>query len=463
MREFEASGLWYLPPTSDKKVAGRIEFTRNRGLRLSLTGNFSEGFSNAREQYALISGIVSANPYGSFVTLIDCFPTRKTWGVPGFSTEDLYAHKALISKSILFEDPAELAFRGLSVQFDELSAWVGASNYSRTFETLDERVNISIHYAQPKRAPIATDPAVALISSVATNESVNEIQLREEHYFLIDDLPAEATIDKLIGSYVRPLQDFMTFVTGSPNLIASLQVFCSSADTGTERQAPSHVLYEQVYHPDPRSDRVNRKPRDHLIPISVFRERNDLLDRWFRFHARASHFCSAYFGLRYARTAYQETQFLQLLDALRILISSVHPPELSEEVGQVLASTREATSKMNDQVATLFELILPSTEEIAFPELLRRLMERMDAILQPLTRVNARDAVITILSIRRSISLHKNTLYDRADLGEFLLLWNTILELLITGTVLSELGFEDGWIARSLTSTRDYVFIKSMV
>ncbi len=71
----------------------------------------------ARE-YPLVHGVLKKSPYGQHITLVDSFQRSRSFGMPGFSTEELYSHLILAGDIPLTAE--QLAFDGFHVQFSQM-------------------------------------------------------------------------------------------------------------------------------------------------------------------------------------------------------------------------------------------------------------------------------------------------------------------------------------------------------
>ena len=146
MRYFTASGLWFLGDDPKNRVAGTLRFSRH-GLYLTLLGGFRAGWSLKSEPYPLIQGVVSKNPYGEFVTLIDCFTKRTKMSSVGIGSETIYCNRGIAGDSHLPRDYDE--FEALDVRISYLDDWFGRTGVTSRFVP-GEQFGLDVRYRKPE-------------------------------------------------------------------------------------------------------------------------------------------------------------------------------------------------------------------------------------------------------------------------------------------------------------------------
>ena len=114
MKHFESSGLWSVAADMSNTVGGTLRYD-SEGLNLKLIGSFGEGWSAELDRYPIIRGVIDENPYGTFVTLIDCLRKRSRFNVAGVMSETIRCGRATIGTRHLPDGMFQ--FETLVVQF----------------------------------------------------------------------------------------------------------------------------------------------------------------------------------------------------------------------------------------------------------------------------------------------------------------------------------------------------------
>src|SRR3954462_15134546 len=127
MKYFKASGLWFLGDAPQNRVAGTLTYSEH-GLSLRLLGGLRGGWSPRIDPYTLIHGVVGKNPYGEFVTLIDCFTKRTRLSSAGIGSETIHCNRGVAGDSHLSPDYDE--FQALDVRVSYLDDWFGRKGVS---------------------------------------------------------------------------------------------------------------------------------------------------------------------------------------------------------------------------------------------------------------------------------------------------------------------------------------------
>ncbi len=149
MRHFTASGLWFLSDDPTKRVAGTLRYSE-KGIHLKLLDGFRDGWVPISEPYPLIHGVASKNPYGEFVTLINCFTTRTRLSSAGISSETIYCNRGIIGDTHL--SPEHDEFEALDIQISYLSDWFGRTGMVAAFVPGDV-FGLDVHYREPEASP----------------------------------------------------------------------------------------------------------------------------------------------------------------------------------------------------------------------------------------------------------------------------------------------------------------------
>lgn len=122
MQSFQASGLCYLPSDPDRLVAGTLEFSKENGLRLRLSGSLGEATGlHKTDQHGAVYGVLESSRLGRFVLATACLRVKYSISMPGYSTEELAPAIAFVS-SRPFESEA-IDARSVQVRLVGLDEW----------------------------------------------------------------------------------------------------------------------------------------------------------------------------------------------------------------------------------------------------------------------------------------------------------------------------------------------------
>jgi hypothetical protein len=330
MNRLRIKGLWSNEPSLEQTVAGVLTFSPRRGLRLALSGSFTEQYPGP-EAYPALFGVIEHSKLGRFVKLTNCLRVKATIGIPGFATEEISPTFAFFSHQALGDGPMTVA--GGSVRFGHLDEWASAG---RGFNVASQPGGgFSLSYAPPSALQASTERGnVSLRFSPVWSRHRSGFRVAERAVFdltTIEHGPAE----ELLASLVRPLHDFVTFALDRPTAVDDLTVSLPQHDPRQSAQ-PVSVIYKPIYAPD-RSER-RLAPSDMLFALPDVQDSvSSLLSEWFGLHAQITSFFGAFFGLLYAPPKFVEIRFFWTLHAVGLLASSQKGrlgqvvPDLSDE------------------------------------------------------------------------------------------------------------------------------------
>ncbi len=119
----ELKGIWWLPSTPDKKIAGALNYKRTENTTLELIGEFQEGDwhldENDNSRYDIIHGALSD---GKNVTIIASFPIDATYNTSCSFPIVKYLTPLVIHGKHL-QNPDERFLSRITISYDELSIW----------------------------------------------------------------------------------------------------------------------------------------------------------------------------------------------------------------------------------------------------------------------------------------------------------------------------------------------------
>src|SRR4051794_7851101 len=199
MRHFIASGLWFLHDAPANRVAGTLHYSE-RGLHLKLLGSLRGGWSPKIDPYSLIYGVVSKNPYGEFVTLIDCFTKKNKLSSAGIGSGLIYCNRGILRGKHLPLNHDE--FEALNLRLSYLSDWFGRKGITSKFIP-GEQFGLEIRYRKPEPARLLIYKKVVSVGlSENSSESSHKLILTEKILLLVKPIP-HFTADQIHSAYVR--------------------------------------------------------------------------------------------------------------------------------------------------------------------------------------------------------------------------------------------------------------------
>ena len=431
MKHFKSSGLWFPGEDSANAVVGTLHYD-SEGLSLKLLGSFREGWSAGQELYPAIRGVVDENPYGTFVTLLDCTRIHSRISMPGITSETIRCGRALIGISHLPDKPSR--FETLEVSFSYLTDWVGQTGIK--FHVTPDS-SYTLFYTDPERLSF---PFGAKVISLAARRGISRgthhVSFDEESIIRMGPMGDYPPTD-LGGGHVQVLQNLLTFATDTPNGIEDL-AYC-----GTENEQGIKPAYNLVFEPIFRlkSDIQTLHFTDMLFTVADCQEHNpDIFQNWLDFANRNPAFCTVYFANLYAEPPFLNDKFVSLMQAFTLLIPSIK--QVSERTKLFLNEVEAALQSCYGQEEwKLLGQFIPTGPEIEMPLHLLHLLQENADTLGPLIEDMPRfvSSVSDTLAFFKRRSPGERSAFQGADLLHATLKIRMLIKVLI----LKELGFDE--------------------
>lgn len=457
MKYFTASGLWFLGDDPENRVAGTLRYSEH-GLHLKLMGGFRGGWSPRSEPYPVIHGVVGKNPYGEYVTLIDCFTKRTKLSSAGIGSETIYCTRGIAGESHL--PPNHDEYEALDLKLTYLKEWFGRRAVESQIVP-GERFAMDIRYRSPESVRYSIGgESLTLGASAKTRESVYDFNITQEVQFYIKPLP-RCTADKLHDVYVRPLQNLLSFATDTPNAVDEIRLRGDKVRLGgAEWSRKYHFIYNPIFRLKGR--------KKHLIPgdmLFTFDEAADaglnIFENWLGFTSRHEAFCTIYFASLYGPSRYLDEKFVRLMSAFTLLSTSLgggsqRTNQFSEEIDTL------SGNRFTVEERALLGHVLPTGPEIEMPFHLLRLLEENRPIM---SQVIGEDFSVFVKSVsetmayveRRSVAGGRPPLWDMAMHYAM-----EKLRILIKIIMLKELGFGDEQVSGLIERNKRFIYLKGM-
>lgn len=424
MESIQARGVWWLPASPDKRVAGTLEFHPDKGIELSLIGSFSGSTASFEPTtHELIHGIVEPNSFGRLITLQRCFQTRFTFGFPGFMTETLLATVAFGGNRHLV-DETDFLFKSATVRMVWLDDWVtnsGIRNLKR--DGLPDGAHFGISYTPwpPLQSDVGS-ARIRLFPQFGATHQHHAVDFKE-NIALEVELFHPSGFDNLSRDYLWPLQALLSLACDRTTPVKELRLRGQNGDEEV------NTLYQPVFrHRDREPTRLN--PHDCLVPFSdVANGFPSMICRWLDFCNSARATVELFFASEYGRPNYVETFFSTMFQSAVLLAHFRkrfrHPPS------QCLAKP-EATSQAIAGMMAEFDVPMSG------------LVEDREAF--------ATDVVKTFVACFERTAVPPPTTLSRKA---------SILALLLKLSLLSELGFTPTEIASLAAKNNGYRNLQS--
>ncbi|HWE38784.1 MAG TPA: hypothetical protein VG406_19705, partial [Isosphaeraceae bacterium] len=214
MKYFEASGLWYPSDDPANAVGGTLKFNVT-GLQLFLLGSFRQGWSPRPEPYPFIYGVVGDSPYGTFVTLIDCFRTGQKFNSVGATSESIRCNRAVVGNCHLPEEGSR--FGSLELDFSYLNEWVGPGGIKIEERPISKDDTYLVSYKKPNITDFTFgDKSVILGFNFKSKEDIHKVSLSEEARLVVQPV-GELKPAALGQDSIQNLQNLLSLATDRPN------------------------------------------------------------------------------------------------------------------------------------------------------------------------------------------------------------------------------------------------------
>ncbi|MCI0460547.1 MAG: hypothetical protein L0Z62_26635 [Gemmataceae bacterium] len=468
MRPFNTPGFWYLPDNPGRAIAGNLRYTEKDGLRLSLTEMLSEPTGRVEPvTYEKILGVVQGNPYGSRVVLVNCAQTGFTIFLPNTGTEELRAQLGYITDGPLAETP--FVINDAEFSYDHLDEWIGISPFELKWSTGGSKLLGVSYQEQPSITFPINGHSLSIDHHVRASHSASWVRLQGMVSLRVSGL-AVNSIDTLFVDYANPLQNLITFATGTAASVDRLTIFSEQVKyLSIDEKAPIHVLYQPIYvprqHVTPKSGNKREQTLHFTEMLFSFPEiqgaAEAVFSRWLSFSRTFRPFCNLFFGLQYAPPRFLDITLLQIATAATVFckIANLPSARFGQEIIQLQRAVIDAASEHDTR---WLSRVLPKEQDVDFPWHLLALFQEHSQAIAPLIQGDPVGFIDDFLTLRDSI-LHGEPLAAQPNpRGRSLHRAVGVLTVLLKACVLKELGFSSDFITAALRRDRGYLPLLAM-
>lgn len=302
MREQTYDGEWWRPEDADRRVGGRMKFSPQHGLRLTLFGLLLDDLDRQRRRGHLpvILGNVSSMAFGNDVTLLACrWDGDRLHGT--YQEQHFRSDFALLG--VHLPSPSSAVVTGCDVSFTNLDTWVDVSGLVVAAEA-DEGYHV--RYDRPALPELETSVgAIALtLKSPFPFVTHRAVDVREWCSLAVRATEPHS-VEEFRYRILWPLQNFMTFATNRANAITDIQMIVAG------HSSPVGILFRH-----PFIAAISENVLEMLFKYSDVKSRlADVLDRWFSLYCSIGSVLNSLVAIAYQRVTLPDAKFLALAQA----------------------------------------------------------------------------------------------------------------------------------------------------
>ncbi len=456
MKYFESSGLWYPADDSSSAVGGTLHFTAE-GLRLRLLGSFRPGWAPSKERYPVIRGVMGENPYGTFVTLLDCLRSNTKINMAGITSESITSNMAVIGRSHL--PAAPIRFKTAGLRFSYLNHWVGRDAIESDM-VHGEPLGFVIRYQKPPAIPMPLgDADITIGFTFGAHTGAYRAEISENANIFVDN-PGDRSIDAILGDFVMPLQSLLAFATDTPNEIEEVHLV-GEDDRGERDELLSfNLVNNPIFRLEQEKEFLSDQEMLFTLDDALAAGLN-IFRNWFDFARKHDAFCTVYFAQIHAQARYLDDNFSKLMSAFTLLCaSSLEPSSRAQAFVGGIAALRGAHFAEAEQ-DYLVESI-PTATEVEMPFHLLRLLEENCELMGQIIDGDFSDfvaaAVNTLSYVERRASQPRRRFWQ----GEHLYHATRTIRMLIKIIILKQLGFDADRVKTLIERNNYFLYLKSV-
>jgi hypothetical protein len=298
MDKLKISGVWWDPKNDKEQASGALTFDNENGGRLTLIGALGglRAF-NGDEGITIIHGIAD----NKFITLYKSYTRSLSTNFPG-------PHKHIIDTGVIFigrhlsED--EMVFNKVNIDFTYLPEFISKSSlsYSMHFDkTRQHAKGLSAEVKSQKPHYIGPVPNGKISATYGWGQQgvpFRSVTLKEQCALMIE-LTSSITLNELIATYVRPLQDLVTLATDLPNAITRLEVQNPNILNEHNQNPKTLEVYQRTFADPPESKKKSLMRYDMLFTLNDLKKTK--INKWINVAQYYRPAVAILFGQRYAK------------------------------------------------------------------------------------------------------------------------------------------------------------------
>ena len=455
--DLKINGLWWLPENKEDQVIGTLIIYENGGIVLDLTGFFSdlntEKINVSQEidnlsEYNIILGTART---GGNITLQNCREfVRRT----PFSSGTIHAYISCetVYLNRIFEIEEEIKFHRFDLRFPYLREWLWLFGFDNNITDQD---NWTLSFKRPDEYFCQFDNNSISIKTFASYKENGYKKIAEQISYISFLLNEKHTFNEFKEKLLIPTQNFVSFVTDTPNWIEEIAV--KTENDKDESLTKVHHLF-----PFKRGKKdKNIHPRDCLFWLKKTDiDFNEIFSKWIKIHSELNTVLDLYLAVLFNRNFFPKTRFTNLIQACEtyhsirynsnIIDDSLH----SERVKCIVSLIPEEHKKW----------VNLSLYHSNYKNLKDRLLELFGAVnylYEPY--ISSFDKLTSKLKDTRNYYTHYNDkLRDKAADEEELILLTELISTLLKSHILKELGFTDSHLAKLNEDHHQYIMLREI-
>ena len=433
----EYQGYWWLPDEPEEEVPGTLKFDPDEGASLNLLGSFK-----GAEDFGLMLDlelILGRSAKGEPITLQHCGETESNPAIGrGFEISSFHASTVFVGEH--FQNPDDVGFEQLIVEYQHLDAWAGISG----FESGTHPMMVRHTRPEPLTATVGGEYEVTLSfpsTLRSSSHEVTEVAITQRTELAIK-FPEKKSLEHLLNIAYR-LQHLLSLGTGKSAHPVAVWGITGSAGSTTGEAERVLVNYRSVARRGSDKKRPNR--REMLFGL------RDLpggcgptVERWLGRAEVLDLVNQLYLGTIYNPQSYIEQRFLNRVQALEVYHRrAMTSSDLLDEEHE--RRKEEILEAVADQHRDWLEERLRYSNE---PNLRKRLREMFNEYPESVDLVvgngkkERKSFINRVVATRNYLTHFDQSLEPQAARGVELYRITEELRLLVEIRLLGEIGFE---------------------
>ncbi|UYN91551.1 MAG: hypothetical protein KIT70_09335 [Anaerolineales bacterium] len=341
MDSIEVKGFWWLPGKTSKKLPGELVYSVHDGAHLSLLGTFEKPTRTDANTPEIILGI---SQEGTAYTLYNLIPTKISWSFfRGSGQSTYFAH--FVFEGVHFRKPGEIKFHKLQARYADLDAWVDTFGFKldHNLSKSQKRSRQSIAYSLPKsrlvNLPDKTSVGITFRRKGPTwNIVQTEATITQETYLVVKANKRDVSffdLNKKLGRFSDLLQLASQSLATPKELVGFTK---RNVEHVGEKKEPYYPPVKVYYQPIEIPKNIKSKTQ-HDFLFGYKELTNQQIVKWFQAYENHETQIHLYRTLVYNDKNFAETRFLNIVQALEALHSSLYKSHVIDP--QIFAQRRE--------------------------------------------------------------------------------------------------------------------------
>ncbi|MBS3913790.1 MAG: hypothetical protein KG003_04785 [Bacteroidetes bacterium] len=447
-------GHWFLPDYPESQLTGTLTFDPEMGIELELLGIFENVKRLADHEPEIILGFTSN---GKKITLYRCFATSRTSSFLGMETT---TYKIIyLLKGAHFETPTSLQFHSLRASVHNLGPWIDITGF-RTVKFDDKLKQGLVEYEIPPAIEFTTmDSILGKLDfdvSYPISRYTNKVELEQTSTVVFKSELAVPFKD-MMGYYFH-FQDFLTLAAFEATFPLSIELVNNCLKDkvlGTERTPLIEVYFKHSIRFSDKKPKISRQFLFNYKDIET--NFTKIIGKWFSIKALSKPVVGLLLDGFYNSGSFSENNFLNTAQG----VETFHRRFRNNRVFSK-ADYKKRMNAIIDSVDSEYKEWLKAKLQFGYePTLHQRLEELIEEQSNETIAkiVSDKDQFIRDVKNSRNYYIHYNPELKKKALDVSDLYYiNEKLRIILTCSLLSEVGFTQEQIASLLRRNEWYLF-----